>query len=139
MISVNCVNDMDIVTARMRKILDAGGTCNVDISTAKKQRTITQNASLHLWLTQMATAMSDAGFTHRKLWGSMKESFDLPVTMEMLKGISQKVAMDMFGKSHTAKLTTVEMQNLYETLNLAFGQSVGVSLPWPSQESLCER
>ena len=134
MIKVKTLNDMDIVAARMRKILDEGGVCNVEVTKPKKSRTLSQNASLHLWLTQLSNDMAEAGFTHRKLWEAMKDSFDIPVTMEMLKDISQNVSFDMFKQRHTSKLTTVEMQKLYETLNSAFGQSVGVSLPWPNND-----
>jgi len=134
MIKVTKLNDMDIVAARMRKILDGGGVCNVEITIPKKKRTLLQNASLHLWLTQMSESMTDSGYTHRKLWEAMKDSFDIPVTPEMLKDIAQNVSFDMFKERHTSKLTTIQMQKLYETLNQAFGQSVGVSLPWPSSE-----
>ena len=139
MIEVRTLNDMDIVAARMRKILDSGGVCNVEVVKPKKSRTLSQNASLHLWLTMMSDAMEESGYTHRKLWEAMKGSFDIPVTMEMLKDIAQNVSFDMFKQKHTSKLSTVEMQKLYETLNAAFGQSVGVSMPWPSKESLSER
>lgn len=139
MIQVSKLDDIDIVAARIRKILDSGGVCQVEISKPKKNRTVTQNASLHLYFQQMADAMNDAGYSHRKVWESMKDSFDIPVTALMIKEIAQKVSKDMFGTAHTSKLTTVQMQDLYNTLSLGFGQSVGVALPWPSQESLGER
>ena len=135
MIQVRTLDDMDIVAARMRKILDSGGVCQVEISKPKKSRTVTQNASLHLYFQQMADAMNDAGYTHRKTWEAMSESFDIPVTALMIKEIAQKVCLDMFGTKHTSKLTTVQMQELYETLSRAFGRSVGIALAWPSVES----
>lgn len=121
----------------VRELIKKGG-CRIKVTALNATRTIPQNSSLHLWLTQMATEMNDAGLTNRKVWEKMAESFDIPVTMEMLKDIAQNVSFDMFKKKHTSELTTIEMQKLYETLNSAFGQSVGVSIPWPSRESLSD-
>ena len=119
--------------ADLRKMVENGG-CRIKITKLQNGRSLPQNASLHLWLTQMATLMNEAGYSHRKLWKAMKESFDIPVTMEMLKEIAQNVSLDRFNEKRTSKLTTVQFSELYEILNSAFGGSVGISLPFPSDE-----
>ena len=113
--------------------LPEDGSYEVIIQKIVKHRTGAQNRSLHQYLRLMAIAMQEAGITQRALFSSLKEGFDVDPTMESLKTIVNKVSDNMFGRS-TSKLSTVEIQKLYEAVNAGFGQTVGVSLPWPSNE-----
>ena len=99
----------------IREKVEAGG-CRVKISGISNGRTLPQNRALHKWLAMMADQMNDAGYSHRKLWESMKESFDIPVTPSNLKEIAQSVAYDLFEERHTSKLTTTQLSRLYEVL-----------------------
>lgn len=121
----------------IRELIKSGGA-RLKITKLKKGRTELQNNSLHKWLRGLAKKMNAAGLTHRTLWEKMRRGFDIPVSEENLKGIAQKVCVDQFGKEKTSELTTIEMCDLYEILNLAFGQAVGVCEEWPSNDSKIE-
>lgn len=113
--------------------LSEDGRYIVTITKTNKGRTIKQNSALHVWLRLMAAAMSEAGITSRKLFPALREGFEIPPSMEGLKRIVNKVSVDRFGRT-TSKLSTTEIQELYEVCNAAFGQSVGVSLPFPEEK-----
>lgn len=113
--------------------LPGDGSYCVEIKKVKKRRTPKQNACLHLWLRQMSTAMNDAGQSVKIFMQHTRNGFDIPVTMEFLKEVANEVSVGRYGRT-TSKLSTVEVQELYEILNRAFGETTGVSLPWPHEE-----
>ena len=113
--------------------LEENGRYVVEIRKTKKTRTGQQNRALHLWLRMMADAMNNAGINTRGLFSALREGFELPIGLEDVKKIVNQVSKDRFGRT-TSKLTTTEIQELYEICNAAFGQSVGISLPWPHME-----
>jgi hypothetical protein len=80
--------------------------------------------------------MNDAGFTQRQLIGSFKEGFELPVTPVMIKDIFREVGNAMYKKESTTKLTTIEIQKVYQVVDQRFGEITGVREEWPSMESL---
>jgi len=109
------------------------GNYEVVIKKVCKSRTNRQNAALHLYLKQMALTMEDAGITNRTLFSALKDGFEIPPSMTTVKEIVNKVSVERYGRT-TSKLSTVEIQELYEICNSAFAQSVGISLNWPSDD-----
>ena len=65
---------------------------------------------------------------------SFKSGFSLPITSEWLKELFKVISKAMFGKISTAKLTTAEIQKVYEAYDMAISQKTGVSVVWPSNE-----
>ena len=67
-------------------------------------------------------------------------NIDVPFTENNVKEIFGYMAMkilfpDKFKEgSHHPKLTTIETQLLFDTLNMNFGQKYGVSIPFPTRE-----
>ena len=110
------------------------GTWEVSIHKIVKSRTTRQNAALFKYYRLMATALQEAGFSLRSFTAALREGFEITVTMEAVRAVAENVSQDMF-KKPVKDLSTTEIQKLYETVNLGFGQSMGVSLPWPSSEA----
>ncbi len=126
-------NQLDEIAYAIRAGIESGG-CTVKITKLKKSRTLSQNSALHLYLSMMSDELNDSGFTQRKLWDTMKDGFEIPVTPEMLKEVAKGVSKKMFNEPKTSLLTTIQLSALYEAINSAFGQCAGVSLPFPSHD-----
>ncbi len=106
----------------------------ITIKKRVKQRSIPQNASLHLYCDIEAEKLTDAGYSQRGLFDKMNTSFDLDITPEMIKNIFRSVGLKMFGKKSTADLTTTEINEVYLAVDKGFAQLFGVTTPWPSNE-----
>lgn len=98
----------------------------------EKQRTIKQNRSLHKYAEILAAALRDAGYE------DMRTVIKVPIapTKENVKEeMIRPVLNAMFPElESTTKLTTVQMQQLYEQMNLFTSERLGVSVEWPSSE-----
>ena len=98
----------------------------------KKARTSKQSRSLHLWFTSLAEMLNDAGYKQKSLMADMKEGFDIPITDSMLKEIFKKIAMAMYEKDSTTKLTTKELQEVYKIMDFRLREITGVGCEFPS-------
>lgn len=105
---------------------------DVVIEILDRKRTDKQNRSLHKYCNDQAKKLTDAGYTQRKLWEELKPGFELPVTMEMVKDIFRSMGWIMFKKKSTKDLTTVEMQEVYRSVDQGFGETTSVTTEWPS-------
>ena len=105
----------------------------ITISPLTKQRSLSQNASLHKYTTTIAQKMTDAGVSQKKLIGSFKDGFELPVTSHMIKDIFREVGKAMYQKESTADLTTVEISEVYKIVDMRFAEVTGVRAEWPSK------
>jgi hypothetical protein len=97
-----------------------------------KQRTLTQNAALHLYFTRLAEALDAGGYdvTH-----TLKHSVDIPWNPVLVKELLWKVIqLPMTEKHSTAELDRVEVGHIYEVLNRHLGQKLGIHVPFPSEE-----
>ncbi len=139
--TVRNVNDMDAVMKSIRTALSEQIPHTVliypDTESEQhlKRRTLSQNASLHKYCQTIAQKMNDAGYTQRKLVGSFKKGFELPVSEYMVKDIFREVGLAMYQKDSTAKLETTEMSEVYKIVDERFGQVTGVRAEWPSRFS----
>ena len=106
----------------------------IEIRKRTKSRTSKQNRSLHKYLEIVSEKMNDAGVTQRKLSSSLKAGFELPVTPEMIKAIFRLVGKAMYEKDSTAKLSTVEIYEVYKVVDQRLSEVTGVSCEWPSNE-----
>ena len=98
-------------------------------------RTTQQNKSLHKYCAMVADEMNAAGY-------SAQEVFTLPIrlTPELVKEcLFKRIMSAMYpDKESTTELSTTEIQNVFETMNAATGEKFGISMDWPSLESLSE-
>ena len=100
-------------------------------------RTIQQNRALHLYFTQLAQELNDAGLDMRK---TLKPEIAIPWSPETIKEyIWRPVQMAQLRKQSTTELTSNEITKIWETLNRHLGESFGVYVPFPSEESLIDK
>lgn len=99
----------------------------------EKQRTDQQNKSLHLYFTQLAETLNDAGLDMRKV---LRPSIDIPWSGETIKEYLWKPIMEFqLQKSSTTELTTKEIDEIYDTINRHLSEKFGITVEWPSNES----
>jgi hypothetical protein len=105
----------------------------VTITRKAKQRTLTQNAALHLFLTQLAETLNEAGFDMKK---TLKPDVDIPWTPISAKEFLWRPIQEaLTGKKSTTEITTVEPTAIHETLCRHLGQKFGIQCPeWPKRE-----
>jgi len=96
-------------------------------------RTLQQNKALHLYCQRVAEEMNAAGY-------DFKQVVRLPVSLtpELVKEYLFKRTMRAMypDKVSTTELTTTEIQAVYESMNNATAELFGISIDWPSEESL---
>ncbi|MCP4259769.1 MAG: hypothetical protein GY774_19990 [Planctomycetes bacterium] len=99
------------------------------------QRSPQQNKSLHKYCQWVADEMNAAGY-------DAQTAISLPIqlTPELVKEcIFKRIMAAMYpDKESTTELSTTEMQAVYETMNAATASKFGISMQWPSLESLSE-
>lgn len=95
------------------------------------QRTISQNSAAHLYFSQLANALNDAGY-------DVGTTIKVPVdfTSETVKEYMFKPIMIALypEKTSTTELSTVEIQKVYENLNRMTCDKFGIGLAFPSYE-----
>jgi len=113
---------------KLNKIAD-GAIYEIDIKNMDI-RTIKQNKSLHLYFTMLSNAFNEQGQTVPKVLKI--ETKWTPTTVKELlwKPIQEAVV----SKKSTAKLNKDEINKVYEVLNMALGQKMGIHIPFPSNE-----
>ena len=100
----------------------------------EKQRTITQNRALHLWFELVATTLNDAGLDMRK---TLKPSIDIPWTKMTVKDfLWRPIQKAMLQKDSTKKLTTKEIDTVYDVINKHLSEKLGVHQPFPSIDEI---
>ncbi len=103
----------------------------------EKQRTQQQNSSLHLFYTQLAEALNDAGLDMRK---TLKPSIDIPWDSRTIKEyLWRPIQKAQIGKESTASLSTQDINKIYNTLNRHLGETFGIYVPFPSIDTLLDQ
>ena len=97
--------------------------------TPERTRTSQQNKSLHVYCTELATELNNAGISMRALIADLH----IDHTKESVKSIWRAIAKAKYGKDSTTELTTKELQAVYEEMNRMVG-NMGIYMAWPSQE-----
>lgn len=102
-----------------------------------KPRTESQNKALHLYFTQLAEMLNDAGLDMRKV---LKPSISIPWTSQTIKeNLWKPIMKAQTDKSSTTELTTKEITEIYDTINRHLSEKFGISVEWPSLESLINK
>lgn len=98
-----------------------------------KQRTITQNKSLHLYFTQLAEVLNDAGLDMRVI---LKPEVEIPWTSENVKNhLWRPIQRAYLQKESTTELTTQDIDKIYDIFNRHISK-FGVFVEFPSIETL---
>jgi len=102
-----------------------------------KKRTEAQNKALHLYFTQLAEILNDAGLDMRKV---LKPSISIPWTPQTIKENLWKPIMEFqTQKSSTTEMTTKEITEVYDTINRHIGETFGITVEFPSVETLINK
>jgi hypothetical protein len=96
-------------------------------------RTEQQNRALHLYFTQLAAALNDAGYTVQLV---LKEKMDLDWSPSMVKELLWRTTQQaLLGKSSTTELSKQgDIDNVYDHLNRHIAERFGIHIAFPSHE-----
>ncbi|MBB20209.1 MAG: hypothetical protein CMP20_12220 [Rickettsiales bacterium] len=105
----------------------------VDIRRKAKQRTLTQNAAMHLFFGWLADALNDAGMDMRR---TLRHDIDIPWTPASVKEhLWRPIQQAMTDKQSTKDITTVEPTAIHEVLSRHLGERLGIQCPaWPKRD-----
>lgn len=109
----------------------------IKITKRKGLRTDQQNAALHLYFTQLAEALNDAGFDIKK---TIRKEIDIPWTAYTIKEyLWRPVQKEYLQKKSTTELDKIQdIDKVYDIINRTISERTGVSVPFPSWEKLSE-
>ena len=95
-------------------------------------RTPQQNKSLHLYCKLLAEAFNDAGFTVQMV---MKKDWDSSWTQELVKElIWKKFLLIKYGKNSTTEITTVQVTEIFDDININLGEKFGFTVEFPNRD-----
>jgi hypothetical protein len=99
----------------------------------RKQRTTTQNKSLHKLFGLYCEALNDAGYSVLK---TLRHDVEIPWTPVLFKEMVWRPIQEaMTGKHSTTELNTVDPTEIHQVLDRHLAEKFGVSVPWPSEEN----
>ena len=99
----------------------------------KAQRTPLQNKSLHLYCTNLANALNDAGLDMKK---TLKPEIEIPWTCQSVKDhLYKPILKSLTSKDSTIDMDTKDPSIVYEILNRFMGEKHGITVEWPDKES----
>lgn len=103
---------------------------------AKKypQRTLKQNAALHVYFKLVADVLNDSGLDMRKV---LKPQVEIPWSAETIKEyIWRPIMKAQLNKGSTTEMTTVDIDAVFDTINRHLGEKFGVTEPFPSYDNI---
>ena len=99
-----------------------------------KQRTKSQNKSLHLYFTQLAELLNDSGLDMKK---TLKPEIDIPWSGKSIKEfLFRPIMKAQLQKDSTTELTTKEIDQVVDVINRHLGEKFGITLGFPGLDSL---
>lgn len=114
----------------LKKQYDKDKYLRVDVKTGK-QRTSTQNASMHLWWQWVAETLQERGLTFKVFF---KDGFEVPWSKEIVGDhIWRPVQMAVCKQKSTTKPLTTDYPIIFDSINLKLSEH-GIHVPWPSKD-----
>ena len=89
-----------------------------------------QRRAFELWVRFLADELLRLGFDMRTLKIEIE-----PSPENVRENIVKSTMNKMYGYKSTDEMTPAQLNELYDTLNKAFGQTFGIHVPFPSIES----
>lgn len=98
------------------------------------QRTVQQNKALHVLFKLLADTLNENGLDMRK---TLKPTIEIPWSPGAVKEyLWRPVQKAQLNKESTTELTTVEIDEVFDTINRHLGTKFGIHVPFPSIEEL---
>lgn len=99
----------------------------------ENHRTLSQNAALHKWLTDVANTLNDAGYS---VMTTLRHDAEIPWTQHSAKELLWRpVQVAMTGKESSTEPTKLEYPDISETIIRHLSERTGVTLPpWPTRD-----
>ena len=98
-----------------------------------RQRTILQNAALHLFFNNLAQELNEGGQEY-KFQYFIKKEVDIPWSAQLVKELIWRPVQEaMFNISSTSDAKTVEYVKVYDVINRHLSNEYGINVAWPSQ------
>jgi len=101
----------------------------------KKTRTDSQNNAMHKYFDDVAVAANQEGITFTEFI-RRRPRLEMPWTAERVKDVWKTAQFLMYGTKSTADLTTEQVTKVYDVVNKALGEIIGIHVPFPSMEGL---
>ena len=102
----------------------------------KKKRTNTQNRALHKYFSLLSEALNDAGYDIRE---TLRKEVDMPWTPITVKEYIWKAVQKAYMlEQSTTKMTTKDIDKIYDIVNRMVGERTQVHVPFPSAENLLQ-
>ncbi len=98
-----------------------------------RQRTLTQNRALHLWLGMLADTLNAAGLDMRKV---LRQDIDLPWNTDNAKEhLWRPIQEAVISKSSTVDADRIEYSKVFEVLTHHLSTKLGIECPdWPRKQ-----
>lgn len=98
------------------------------------QRTNQQNKALHVLFRLLSNELNNAGLDMRK---TLKPEIEIPWSPSSAKEyLWRPIQQAQLTKRSTTELTTVEIDEVFNTLNRHLAEKFGLHIPFPSVEDL---
>lgn len=95
------------------------------------KRTTAQNAAMHLYFTQLAERLNDAGLDQQTV---LAEAVSLPWTKVSVKeNLWKTIQRVMLAKDSTTEMNTKDPQEIYRVLDRFTAEKFGITVPWPER------
>ena len=99
-----------------------------------RYRTTQQNKAIHLWFDKVAQELNEAGLDMRVV---LKENIPIDWTKKNVKEYLWRPVQEAYTKEHsTTKLTTKDIDKIYDFLNRHLSEKFGLFVQFPSIEEL---
>jgi len=122
------------------KAVNGQNTIVADVKGERCLRTELQNRSLHLYFTLLATAFNEAGLTVMVVLKALFKTPNFAWSAHLIKErIWREVQEQTLGTTSTTKLETVGVSMIYDSINRATSDKLGVSVPFPDKYSLLDK
>ena len=103
----------------------------------EKQRTLRQNSALHLYFTLVADALNEAGLDIQEV---TKNQMDIPWSEIMVKELIWKRAQKIHCEfESTTKLTTKDIDIIFDIVNRFLGEKMKIHIAFPSIEEIINK
>lgn len=100
------------------------------------RRTNQQNKALHVLFALLAQKLNENGLDMKKTFARRPE-MEIPWTGASIKEYIWRPAQKgQLNKSSTTQLTTVEIDQVFDTINKFFGENFGLHVPFPSIDEI---